>query len=250
MSLKKRMIIIMIIVIAIVGGAGCMNVEKKLLDDLEGKYNKEFVIEHYEKGGLFYSTGSKGISATAHVKGEEDVVFTMRERTGEKGTFNDSYLLARWGKELEVKLAADIKKNLPEGAEYRILLRSAGNTFDESMNDLQAEEFIQSNQDLAVVLIVSIKVSNEPDVSIYSEGIYNLYKLMDGVGTEVFMVSIGFVDESEDISDFLRTTFVNNIGWDNLNAKVYGIISIDERFKDMINNEDAVADWYESMEER
>ncbi|MFA9559952.1 hypothetical protein ACERII_21810 [Evansella sp. AB-rgal1] len=84
MHLKKRMIISLIIGITIVIGTGCMNVEKKLLADLESKYDKEFVIEHYDKGGLFYSSRPKGISATAHVKGEEDVVFTMRERTSER----------------------------------------------------------------------------------------------------------------------------------------------------------------------
>ncbi|MFA9559951.1 hypothetical protein ACERII_21805 [Evansella sp. AB-rgal1] len=250
MQLKKRLLISLIIVIAIVIGTGCMNVEKKLLADLESKYDKEFVIEHYDKGGLFYSSIPKGITATAHIKGEEDVVFTIRERTREKGTFNDSYLLARWGKELEVNLAEDIEKNLPEGAEYRVFLRSAADTFDESMNDLQAEEFIQSNQDMAVVLLVSIKVLNEPDVEAYSEGIYNLYKLIQGLGTERYRVSVGFLDESEDISNFLKTAFVNNIGWDNLNAKMYGVAYIDERFKDSITNSDAVVERYKTMEER
>lgn len=236
--------------IAILGGTGCMSVEEKLLADLEAKYDKEFVIEHYDKGGLFFSTGPKGISATAHVKSESDVVFTMKERSKEKGIFNDSYLLARWGKELEVKYAEEIKRNLPEGTEFRIFLRSAGDTFDESMKNLQAEEFIQSNKDMAVVLLVSIKVADEPDREAYSEGIYHLYHLMEGVGTDVFMVSVGFVHESDDISEFMRTAFVNNIGWNNLNARVYGVISIDERFKEMINDANAVTEWYESMEER
>ncbi|MFA9559953.1 hypothetical protein ACERII_21815 [Evansella sp. AB-rgal1] len=167
-----------------------------------------------------------------------------------RDTFNDSYLLARWGKELEVKLADEIEKNLPEEAKYRLSLYSSLDTFDLSMKDLQAEEFIQSSKDMSVELLVSIKVPNEPDVSIYSEGIYNLYKLIQGFGTEGYRVSIGFVDESEDISDFLRTAFVNNIGWDNLNAKMYGVIYIDEIFIDKITNVDDVVERYKTMEER
>lgn len=130
---KQRFLIIIFIGLFFVNFTGCYNIEEMLLEDLEAKYDEEFVIEHYDEGGLFYSSGPKGISATVHVKDEPDVVFTMKESSEKKGIFNDSCLFARWGKEFEEN-ATVIEKNLPEGLEYCVFLHSSVGTFDESMN--------------------------------------------------------------------------------------------------------------------
>jgi hypothetical protein len=59
-------------------------------------------------------------------------------------------------------------------------------------------------------------------------------------------VSVGFVDESEDISDYIRTSNINNIPWSNLKANVYGTIMVDNLTG--INSPDEIAQHYDKSE--
>ncbi|ADU31798.1 hypothetical protein [Evansella cellulosilytica] len=249
--IKNRIRLLLLILITIIGGAGCTgkSTEEKMLQYLEETYNEEFEIEFVNKGGggLFSSTSSSE-NAVAHLKDDPNVVFTVRENK-DKTSYNDSYLLARWGRELEKKFSQKIENELPGNADYRIFIHSGVGTFDKTMVDYDPEEFIEVvNGDLSIELKVSIKVPHEPDLNLYSEGIYNLFQMIQSLGSRRYLFSIGFVDENEDTTEFIRTSFTNNIGWRSLNRKVYGTINLDHRFSEEIRNSNDVVERYKTKE--
>jgi hypothetical protein len=58
-------------------------------------------------------------------------------------------------------------------------------------------------------------------------------------------VSVGFVDKGADISDYIRTSSVNNTPWLNLDAKVYATIMVDKRFK--ISDASQIEEYYKEL---
>ncbi|WP_041808389.1 hypothetical protein [Evansella cellulosilytica] len=222
--------------------------EEKMLEYLEETYNEEFEIEFVNKGGGgLFSSSSSSENAVAHLKSNPDIVFTIRENKN-KTSFNDSYLLARWGKELEDKLQLKASEHLPDNSEYRITLRATPDKYDSSMVNKSVDDFIlHSDGDVTVTLVVAIKTNEKPSVSEYSEEIYHLYELIKDVSSKRYAVSVGFVDEKDDISNYMTNVFVNNIGWDNLNAKVYGVLNLNNTQN--VSNYESVIDYFRQIEE-
>ncbi|ADU31799.1 hypothetical protein [Evansella cellulosilytica] len=249
MRLMKGIIIIFLFPFALLGNIGCMgqSTEEKMLQYLEETYNEEFEIEFVgSQGGMFSSTPKRD-TAVAHLKQDPTIVFSVVEGKVQE-TYNDGFLLANMGKKLEIQLAEEIEQNIPEGAQYRVYVRTYDGSFEERMKD--PKEFIEIvNGNLSIELIVSIKVENDPDLNLYSEGIYNLYELVKGLGAQRYITSIGFVDENEDITEFIRTSYTNNIGWQNLNNKVYGVIILDHRFSEETSDINTIIERYRPIEE-
>lgn len=204
---------IMTLLLFLIGAVGCSSSEEKALRYLEDKYDKEFEVM-WVKDEL----------VTVHPKGEPDVIFTVHVDDEE---YVETYLPAKWSQELQEKLKADIKKELPPNTEFKLVLSKTN--FNESMADISVDGLLEQNKDMGVDLVVGIKTPGEPNIKQYSQGIYNLYNLLKSIGLENYLISVGFVNESEDISEFIKTSYVNNMAWSNLDGTVYGELGIDER---------------------
>ncbi|MCM3664678.1 hypothetical protein M3204_09700 [Mesobacillus subterraneus] len=229
-KLKKWIMLAAVVLFVVIGGAGCMSSESKVLAKLEEKYNQKFSIEGVKEGSKAFAQMYGKDRLTVHPEGNKELVFLAQEVKAAEGDFKDNFIQAKWAEELKQQLSADIEKELPEGTPYKIQLFVSNNDIEKSMLDMPVEDYLKNvNQNVSVVLLAGIKTAGEPQVEKYKENIYNLYQLMKGLGTTGYSVTIGFVDESEDISDYVRTSFINNISWSNLDAKVYGNVTIDER---------------------
>lgn len=249
----------MVSILLIVGEAGCMSTEDKVLNYLEDKYHQKFEIEGVKKGSLFFSQMYGGDKVTVHSKENPEIVFLVEEDSEENGVYYDNYVLAKWAEELKGKLAADIEKELPPGSPYKILVYVAPDKYDKSMVNMDFEDYLNNvNRDFKIVVKVGIKTAGEPDVNLYNQNIFNLYNLVKKLGTERYAVSVGFVDRADNISDYIRTAYVNNIPWSNLKARVFGEIILNDRHDPLngsadqdwrITGPEKVIDHYTSMEE-
>jgi hypothetical protein len=230
MSVFKKSILFLLFILISLTGAGCMNSEEKVLNYLEEKYNQEFEIEGYDKGSLFFSQMYGGDTATVHLKENPEIVFLVEEDSDDNGVYYDNYILAKWAEELKKKLAEDIEKELPQGSQYKICVYVSAEKYDSSMQDMSFDEYLNEvTQDIRISLIAGIKMTDQPDINQFNLPIYNLFQIMKSVGTERYAISVGFVDKSEDITDYIRTSYVNNIDWSNYKAKVFGAITISDR---------------------
>jgi hypothetical protein len=208
--------------------AGCSSSEDRILSHLEEAYNEEFEIEHVDEGSWLFPEMYGRDKAIVHPKGNEELVFLSGEYRNNEGEYYDTYVLAKWGEELKASLNPLMEKELP-GSPYKVYIRAEDGAYDPSMLDTPFQEYLELNKDISIVLIASIYTTKEPDVERYSRSIYNIYHKLKNYGTDSYVVSVGFVDESEDVSDYIRTTSVNNIAWTNLDAEIYGYIGFDER---------------------
>ncbi|MCM3668158.1 hypothetical protein M3181_03970 [Mesobacillus maritimus] len=230
MNDKKRVLLILLLLMIGIGGTGCMNAgndsnfEERALAYIEDKYDREFEKEWVKVGSDVFANLYGEEKLTVHPKENPEVVFTI-QKDGQD--FVETYIPAKWASELQTMLEEDISKELPEGAEFKVNLRNTN--FNESMSELSVDEFLAENKNVTVSVIIGIKTEGKPDVDQYSQGIYNIYNLVKNLEVKKYVVSVGLVDESEDISDFIRTSYVNNITWSNLDAKVYGEVNVDER---------------------
>lgn len=230
MRITKKLVLLLVVVLLIVGVVGCMNTEEKVLNYLEEKYNEKFEIEGVKEGSAFFSQMYGGDKVTVNLKENPEIVFLVEEDSEEKGVYYDNYVLAKWAEELKGKLAQDIEKELPPESPYKILVYIAPEEYDKSMVNISFEKYLNEvNKDVRIVLKSGIKTQGEPDLNEYSQGIYNLYNLIKNLGVDQYTVSVGFVEASEDISDYIRTAYVNNIAWSNLKGNIHGDIVIDER---------------------
>ncbi len=226
------------------GVVGCSNTEEKALQYLEDKYAEEFEVMWVNDDLV-----------TVHPKGKTDVVFSIQE---DGNGYVDTYLPAKWAQELQEKLKVDIEKELPLGAPYKVILRNTGT--DPDLMGKSVEEILQFNKNVNVSIIAGIKTNDSPDVSQYSQNLYNLFNLMKSLNTEQYVLSVGFVDESEDISEFINTAYTNNIPWSKLEKKVYGEVNVDFRLdpenpspnvepRMILNGPENIIDNYESFME-
>lgn len=208
-----------------------MSSESKILEKLEEKYDQKFSIEGVKEGSKMFSQMYGKDKLTVHPEGNPEMVFLAQEDSDDKGIVNDNYVLAKWAEELKEKLADQIEKELPPGTPYKILLRIAPDKYNASMVNMSFDEYVkEGNKDFQVVLVAGISTVGEPVIEKYNEQIYDLFQLVKSVGGEMYTVSIGFVDKSSNVEDYVRTSFINNISWSNLKAKVYGNVNIDDEF--------------------
>jgi hypothetical protein len=245
----QKVLLVILSVLMIAGGTGCMkeDADQSVLTYLEDKYNQEFEIEKMKEGSVLFPELYGKDVATVHPKGNRDVVFLASEDTTKEGVFWDTYLLAKWGEELEQRLASAIEKELPPGSDYKVIIDAVDLGDEEAIKKDTVDTFLSQHKEATVDLVVGIKTAGQPDVSQYTTVVTNLYQLLKNIGTERYTLSIGFVDESEEFSDYIRTSAINNIPWSNLDAKVYGDINIDERAA--VVDESMIIENYQAIEE-
>lgn len=228
MRLKKRVALFLLLFILIIGGTGCMSsssagMEEKAIQYLEKKYDKEFEVMYSKEGSKLFEDLYGGDLITVHPKGEPDIVFTIQEDGDE---YVDLYLPAKWANDLQKKLEDDISKELPQGTPFKVILHNTGT--DIRQINKPVEEILK-NKGVNVSIIAGIKTSGQPNVESFSQNILNLFNLIKGLNTKQYVLSIGFVDESEDISEYINTSYINNLPWSNLDANVYGEVNVDFR---------------------
>ncbi|WP_417898824.1 hypothetical protein ABN702_22590 [Bacillus haimaensis] len=204
-----------------------MNAENKFLSHLEEKYNEDFEVENVKEGSIIFSEMYGKDKALIHPKGNEDLVFLAGEYRKTEEIY-DNYILAKWGEELKAELKEEMERELPNSP-YKVSIMAADDTYDATMLDKPFSEYVKENKNIMIMLTVGVYTTKAPDVERYSQGIFKMYQKLKGYGTNSYAISVGFVDESEDITDYIRTANINNIAWSNLDAKVYGEISFDDR---------------------
>jgi hypothetical protein len=211
-----------------------MSSENKVLGYLESRYDQDFVVESTKKESVFFSEIYGEDKVFLHPKGQQEIVFLVQESNQQNGDYWDNYLLAKWAEELKSELETDVKKELPSSTEFKVLLEASPDSFNQTMKKLSVHEYLNTvSNEAFVVLKIGIKTEGKPNINQYAEGILNLYKRIKNLNLEQYIISVGFVDASEDISDYLRTSYVNNIAWSNLDAKVYGDINLEENIDDI-----------------
>jgi hypothetical protein len=226
MNIKTVLLILFIISSVVV--SGCMNAENKILSYVEKTYNEEFEVEHVEKGSILFSGMYGKDKAIIHPKGNKDLVFLAGEYRNNEGNYYDTYVMAKWGEELKTSLKGTMEQELA-GSPYKVTVLAEKGTYDASMLDMPFRKFVESNPDnVRIIVTTAIYTQGKPDAESYSRGIYNIYQDLKNLGAERYTLAIGFADESDEITDYIRTANVNNISWSNVDADVYGEINIDE----------------------
>ncbi|GHH98744.1 hypothetical protein [Neobacillus kokaensis] len=248
--MKKRTLLIFVLCILAIGTTGCSfgePPEKAITDYLEQTYREKFEVEVYEKGSTFLKNMYGSDKIIVHPKGKPEYVFVAGEDRDHEGEYYDTYVLSKWGYELTEKLEEDIHRILP-GDIYRFLLYVEDGKYDPSMKNMSFFDFLSNKTNQVLLnLKVAVKTSGSPNVKDYYKAAYNLQKLLDSLGTDMNGLSIGFVDRSEDITNYIRTANVNNVGWDNLDAKVYGVIKINKLYN--ITDPSQVEKYYKKFDE-
>lgn len=221
--------------------------EEKIVKHLEEKYKEEFVLESKKEGSDIFSNMYGGDKALVHPEGKPELVFLAGEDRDNKDEYYDTYILSRWSNELDKKFKEQIESEFNEDIDYKFLLNIADKKYDASMKDLSFSEYVnEKNSDALLTLKIAIKVSEEPDVKKYSTAILNAYKSLEALQVDMFGISVGFVEDTEILPDYIRTSNYNNIPWTNLNAKVYGTILFDNTRN--INTPEDVLNRYKDLE--
>ncbi|KKK38851.1 hypothetical protein WQ57_05720 [Mesobacillus campisalis] len=238
--------IAIIIILVMIGGTGCMQSEGEIVSYLEEKYNSKFEVEGGKEGSDLFPDMYGKDQIVAHPEGDDKLVFLAGESKTQEGGFFDRYPLAKWSNELDEKYSNAVAKEFGSDAQFKTLLYVQGDNYSSEMIDMHVEDYFKSNQEALVTLNIGIKTAGEPNVDEYLEGIYSLQQQLKELGVESYGVTVGFVDESEDISDYIRTSNVNNLPWSNLDAKVYGSIMIDNLLD--IQSPEQIKEYYEPIE--
>ncbi|THE12421.1 hypothetical protein E1I69_11185 [Bacillus timonensis] len=221
--------------------------EEKIVKHLEEKYKEEFELESKKEGSEIFANMYGGDKALVYPEGKPELVFLAGEDRDNKEEFYDTYLLSRWSNELDAKFKEQIESEFNDDIDYKFLLNIADKKYDASMKDLSFTEYVnEKNSDALVTLKIAIKVSEKPDLEKYSTAILNVYKALDALQVDMYGVSVGFVEETDILPDYMRTANYNNIPWTNLDAKVYGTIVFDNT-RDIQTPED-VLDRYKDLE--
>ncbi|MFZ7943768.1 hypothetical protein ACO1D1_09050 [Neobacillus sp. 19] len=106
----------------------------------------------------------------------------------------------------------------------------------------------EENKDIRIVLKVAIKTAGNPNTSDYSDGLYKAFDQLKGLNTTFYSFSVGFVDQSEKIDEYIRTSNVNNLPWSNIEGKVYGHLQVNQDITD-INSPADLMKYYTPAEE-
>ncbi|WLR55344.1 hypothetical protein LC048_24295 [Mesobacillus subterraneus] len=141
----------------------------------------------------------------------------------------------------------EVKKQIPDVSDFKFYLRIADSKYDESMMDTSIYDYLRNiNKEVDVVLVAAIKTSGQPDINTYNEGLYNLYQKLKSLNTDFYTLSVGFVEDSMNSDEYIRTSNVNNTSWTNLKY-VYGAVVIMDGFQ--ISNPEDINEYYIVYEE-
>lgn len=222
--------------------------EDKIVNYLEKTYDETFEVETFKEGHSIFKNMYGSDKVVVHPKGEPEHVFLAGEKRDHEDEYFDTYVLSKWGDELTKKFEPDVKRIMPGDYEYRVLLYVEDGKYDSSMKDLSAlDYFSKKNKDAQVVIQIAAKTAGAPNPAEYYEPVYQLLQLLKPLGVEAYDVSLGFVDTSADVTDYIRTSNINNVPWTNLDAKVYGTILVDNLAK--ITEPGQIEEYYEPFKE-
>jgi hypothetical protein len=246
-NLKKWIKLTAAVLFVIMGGAGCMSSESKVIEHLEEKYGEKFEVEDVDKASALFPSTSGKDKIFAYPEGNPEQIFVAGESQNSDGEIYDTYVLAKWGEELEKTMEQEVKKQIPDVSDFKFYLRIADSKYDEGMMDTSIYDYLKNiNKEAEVVLVAAIKTSGQPDIKTYDEGLFNLYQKLKSLNTEFFTLSVGFVENSMNSDDYIRTSNVNNTPWSNLNG-VYGAVVVNDSFQ--ISKPEDMNEYYEVYEE-
>jgi hypothetical protein len=248
-KLKKWIKLTAVILIIVMGGAGCMSSESKVIEHLEEKYGEKFKVEDVDKASALFPSTSGKDKIFAYPEGKPEQIFVAGESQNTEGKIYDTYVLARWGEELEKSFEQKIKEQIPGNSEFKVYIRIADSKYDETMKEMSIYDYFQNvNTDAEVVLNLAVKTQDTPDLDRYKEGLFNLYQQIGDIGAEDYTLLAGFVDEKEDVTDYIRTSNVNNLPWENYGGNLYGF-SVLYNGASKLNNPDDVENYYKVVKE-
>ncbi|WP_152681108.1 hypothetical protein [Neobacillus vireti] len=230
MKTNKRITMIILLILVVIGGTGCMSSEGNILNYLEGKYGEKFAVEGKQKGSLLFPNMYGRDKLYVYPEGKPEQIFEAGQSQSKEIHYYDGYISAIWGDELTKSLNDQLEKYLPKESIYRVFVNSSED--DARFKDLSLYDYIKNeNNKLMVVLEVAIRTDGEPNLDEYSTGLYQAFEVIKNLQTKYCTLSVGFVDKSEDkMADYIRTSNVNNLPWSNLDAQVYGYLMVDDRY--------------------
>ncbi|WP_186580069.1 hypothetical protein [Aquibacillus kalidii] len=248
--MKKRTIFILILLILLMGVTGCMSEvssQEAILTYLEEKYDEKFEVEAFKEGSDAFKQMYGADKVIVHPEGKPEHVFLAGEYREHDGKYYDNYILSIWSDELTKHFEKEISEILTGvDYEYRILLYVVGEKYDKTMIEMSVFDYLANvNHDADIILNLAVKENQRPNIDEYSNEIYDLYKLINSTNTESNSVSIGFVDKSTDVKDYIRTSAVNNVPWSNMIGKMYGTLAVHKQFE--ISDSSQIAEYYQPM---
>ncbi|WP_186580075.1 hypothetical protein [Aquibacillus kalidii] len=222
--------------------------QEAILTYLEEKYDERFEVEAFDEGNEALKQMYGGDELIAHPEGNPEHVFLAGEDRDHEGEYYDNYVLSIWQNELTKHYKEEISKILTGlDYEYRILIYSQDG-YNGSNKGMSVFEYLSNNkQDASIALKLAIKESSDPNINNYKGQIYELYKLVNNIDAESSRVSIGVVEKSTGVKDYIRTSEVNNVPWSNMIGKVYGTLTIHKQFE--ITDPSQIEEYYRPMEE-
>ncbi len=236
----------------LMGVTGCMSEassQEAILTYLEEKYDEKFEVEAFDEGNEALKQMYGGDELIAHPVGKPEHVFLAGEYRERDGEYYDNYVLSIWQDELTRHYDEKISEILVGmDYEYRVLLYVLGENYDKTMKSMSAFDYFETeNNEGSLTFSVAIKTSDSPDIKEYKKAIYELLQLANAINVKTTGVSIGFVHNSADVKDYIRTSAINNTPWSNMVGEVYGTVTLDNRLD--INSPDKVEEYYEKLAE-
>jgi hypothetical protein len=201
---------------------------EEILKYLSTKYNKEFSEDSFIKGSDTFPELYGADKIIAHPVDNPEEVFIAYESSKDKNTFYDNYPLAKWAEELRNKNSKAVSSMFSEEILFKIILNASYDKYDANMVNMDALEYLITNNDVNLTFKIAVKASGSPDIEKYQEQLFQLFNMVKAVNTTEYAISVGFVDDKEDFTAYIKTAGVNNIAWSNLKTKVYGYITVDE----------------------
>ncbi|WP_222599449.1 hypothetical protein [Aquibacillus kalidii] len=234
-----------------IGVTGCMSKassQEAILAYLEEKYDEKFEVEAFKEGSEAFKQMYGADKVIVHPEGKPEHVFLAGEDRDHEGEYYDNYVLSIWQDELTKHYKEEISKILA-GIDYRYrVLLYTQDGYDSSFKEMSVFNYLENgHNDSSLIINVAILTSKAPSLNEYSEQILQLNKLANTANTKPAGVSIGFVDQEVDVTDYIRTSAVNNVQWSNMIGKVYGQITIDNRLN--ITNSNQLSEYFETFEE-
>jgi hypothetical protein len=246
-ELKKWIKLTAVVLFVIMGGAGCMSSESKVMEHLEKKYNEKFEVETTKEGSVIFPDMYGKDKVMAHPEGNPELVFLAGESRNEEGVYYDTYILSRWSNQLDQLYKDNVNQAFNEDVQFKTMLFVEEEKYSAEKIDSSVTDFLQrENNGALLTLNIAVKTNGEPEVDQYLEPVYQLLNELKNSNAKYYGVTVGFVDSSEDVTDYMRTSNVNNIDWSNLDAKVYGTIMVDDSMD--IDSPEQIKEYYQPQE--
>ncbi|WP_226679103.1 hypothetical protein [Mesobacillus jeotgali] len=245
--MKKWIKLTAAILFVIMGGAGCMSSESKVMEHLEEKYGEKFEVESTKEGSVIFPDMYGKDKVIAHQEGKPELVFLAGESRNEDGVYYDTFILSIWSNQLDQLYQDKVKQAFNEDVEFKTMLFVEEEKYAEEKKDSSVTDFLQRDDNGALLTLnIAVKTDGEPEVEKYLEPVYELLNELRESNAKYYGVTVGFVDSSENVSDYMRTSNINNIDWSNLDAKVYGTIMVDDSMD--ISSPEQIKEYYQPLE--